>query len=648
MQYYYKNLYSNNNTYNNNTYNNAYSKGRVNSSKNNIDFFLIDSYENIRKIKDDRFSKYPNYSEIIFVNLHKGEYKEKEMYYVYNFINSYYFITIENQEHTGASIGLLLPRNKNNESFDIKNKVFNILKKSKFTEEMTKKLKIDLIKDNFELKNINYNHNNKNYINYKYSIIKRNRIENKDNNTLLIDKIINNNNSNNNNFNNSTPQGNYIYNNSQLNNNYQNSDNYQNYKNNGNNNVNHNEYQHLPNQNNIQNNGYNMNNSQINSNNNSQNPPQNSKYIFPEKGLNNIGSTCYMNATLQCLLHVSELISYFLNEYPNDRSTLRKKNKYETGGEISEAFYGLVNGICKTNNNNDLNQLNRNTTISKHRRNNSDYNYNNYISYSSDSISPYNFKSKLGIYNPQFQKFEANDSKDLILYLLQTMHEELNYFGDINTRYNNRVNQFDRAMTFNVFINNYNSHNFSIISNLFYGTYENTTKCDMCRNIIFNFQKFEFISFGMYNYNGKSFNIYDGFRDNETPQRLRGDNQFYCSYCKKLVDAEITCKIIQPPNKLLINIDYGKNKKYKPSSIRFDEIIDITKFVNFNFGCPIKYRIICVCTHLGYSGSYGHYIAYCRHRHSTQWYNFNDSSVNKCSKNDIYGGSPYLLLYEKI
>ena len=168
MQYYYKNLYSNKNTYNNNTYNNAYSKGRVNSSKNNIDFFLIDSYENIRKIKDDRFSKYPNYSEVIFVNVHKGE--KKEMYYVYNFINSYNFITIENQEHAGASIGLLLPRNKNNESFDIKNRVFSILKQSKFTEEMTKKLKIDLIKDNFELKDINYNHNNKNYNNVNNEI----------------------------------------------------------------------------------------------------------------------------------------------------------------------------------------------------------------------------------------------------------------------------------------------------------------------------------------------------------------------------------------------------------------------------------------------------------------------------------------------
>ena len=32
-------------------------------------------------------------------------------------------------------------------------------------------------------------------------------------------------------------------------------------------------------------------------------------------GLQNIGATCYMNVTLQCLFHIKELSSYFLNWY---------------------------------------------------------------------------------------------------------------------------------------------------------------------------------------------------------------------------------------------------------------------------------------------------------------------------------------------
>ena len=403
-------------------------------------------------------------------------------------------------------------------------------------------------------------------------------------------------------------------------------------------------------------NGSNSNANQNQDQNNQNNPI----YLFPKIGLNNIGSTCYMNATLQCLLHVSELTVYFLREYPNDKNNLNEKNKLiESHGQISNVFYELVKGVCE-----DEYKIKKNLNLAKlHNSMNDSSNYsgshknfekvepnlsssNTVISRS--SFSPYNFKKTLGIYNSQFKKFEANDSKDLILYLMQTMHEELNYFGGNNSINLARPNQYDKVNTFMYFMNSYNALNFSIISNIFYGTYENATLCYKCKKLLYNYQKFEFISFGMYDYRNKVFDIYNGFEDNSKPQQLMGENQFYCNTCKKLVDAEITSKIIQPPNKLLINIDYGKNKAFKPSQVKFGEIIDITKYVCFDFGAPIKYKIIGVCTHLGYSGSYGHYIAYCKHRETGDWFNFNDSSCRKCNKDEIYGGSPYLLLYEKI
>ena len=36
----------------------------------------------------------------------------------------------------------------------------------------------------------------------------------------------------------------------------------------------------------------------------------NENLYFSKKGLNNVGLTCYMNSTLQCLLHIVELINY--------------------------------------------------------------------------------------------------------------------------------------------------------------------------------------------------------------------------------------------------------------------------------------------------------------------------------------------------
>ena len=376
-------------------------------------------------------------------------------------------------------------------------------------------------------------------------------------------------------------------------------------------------------------------------------PPIQNNFYFHLKGLDNIGSTCYMNSTLQCLLHLNNLVSYFLNEYPKDFNLLNERNKNcPTHGNISKAFYDLTKEVYSQKNeakNNEMIILNNNELIQYYGANNI-IGYNNISNYS-NSISPSKYHTTIGNFNPQFRNLEANDSKDLILYLFQSMHSELNYLS------NNRINlpppnQYDRANVFNYFVNTYDRQNFSIISKLFYGTYENITKCKNCSKIFYNFQKFEFISFGMFNYNGKDFNIYDGFENNQKVQLLRGDNKSYCNNCKSLNDAEICSKIIVPPNNLLINIDYGKNKMFMPKTINFDEVIDITKYVNFYFGTNIKYQLISVCVH--YGDSFGHYVAFCKNKNNNKWYLFNDSECKECDKNEIHYGSPYLLLYERI
>ena len=504
------------------------------------------------------------------------------------------------------------------------------------------------INKNYNINNNNGNNNslNNNNINKNANInnIKNNQIKNNINYNHNLNNNINNNKNTNNNIDNNKFKNNIKNNN--INNNFNNNINNNLYNNNiYNNNINNNNI----NNNNIYNNNINNNINHIINNNNLEKQNLNKKYVFPTKGLDNIGSTCYMNSTLQCLLHVSELVNYFLYEYKKDKTILRNKNKNSsTNGKIPEAFYDLVNGVCNNNDGSisdtsisNINFLNPKSSINKYK--------NKEKIIKNNSFSPKNFKSILGYYNSQFKDFKANDSKDLLLYLLQTMHEELNYFGDNSPIRLPQPNQSNRESTFIYFMSLYNSQNFSIISKNFYGTYEIITTCHLCYTTIYNFQKFEFISFGMFKYKNKNFDIIDGFKDNEEPQVLKGNNRFYCNKCKKLIEASLSCKIIQPPNKLILNIDYGKNKKYQPSNINFDDIIDITKYVNFNFGTRIKYEITGICTHLGSSGKFGHYITFCKNKENKKWYSFNDSSCNEIKdKEEIYRGSPYILLYEKI
>ena len=190
-------------------------------------------------------------------------------------------------------------------------------------------------------------------------------------------------------------------------------------------------------------------------------------------------------------------------------------------------------------------------------------------------------------------------------------------------------------------ISYYNTNNFSKISLLFYGTYINSTICKACKQILYDFQKFEFISFQTHFYHKIKFNIFDGFKDNSKPYL---SNNYFCSICNKNQEAETTCEIFEPPQKLLIYIDYGKNQIYQPKCVEFEEEIDITRFVAFDYKLKFNYKISVVCTYVGNN----QYSAFCRHREKNVWYEFNDSSVRECNRNEIYRRNPYLLLYERI
>jgi ubiquitin C-terminal hydrolase len=339
-------------------------------------------------------------------------------------------------------------------------------------------------------------------------------------------------------------------------------------------------------------------------------------------------------------MHVSPLIDYFFNVYPKQCQEIKQINKsVETEGKISGAFYGLLKAI-------DAKGIQRKKLIISLGSNNYLQNKGSFI----NAVSPEIFQRTVGTYNHLFKNLEANDSKDLILYLLQIMHQELNYYT-LRKPFTGYPNQTDKDNTYQTFVTSYDLTNRSIISDLFYGTSENTTHCKTCNRIIYNFQKFEFLSFGMYKYNQKEFNLYNGFEDYSKEDVLQGDNQYYCNNCRKLCDADIRTQIYIPQRNLLINLDFGKNKIYMPKTINYDEQIDITRFIS-NQDEKIKgarYQILGVCSHYGDSGSYGHYIAYCRNKKNKTWYKFNDSMVSTCTKEEIkYGGNPYLLLYERI
>ena len=186
-------------------------------------------------------------------------------------------------------------------------------------------------------------------------------------------------------------------------------------------------------------------------------------------GLDNIGATCYMNATLQCLSNTSKLTEYFLKMFKYE---INNANKV-----MSNEFYNVIKNLW------DINNTNR-------------------------SFSPYSFKEKLSQENQLFKGNQYIDSKDLINFLLERFHLELNE-PRINMKKNYKINlndQLNEDKMLKIFINEFKMKYNSIISNLFYGMFETKSQCQKCKNIKYNFQVYSFLEFTLERVNEYCFN----------------------------------------------------------------------------------------------------------------------------------------------
>eukprot|EP00808_Paulinella_micropora_P030219 g45117.t1 len=109
-------------------------------------------------------------------------------------------------------------------------------------------------------------------------------------------------------------------------------------------------------------------------------------------GLKNLGNTCYLNSALQCLSHTSELTAFFRKGLHH--RDMNRQNPLGSGGKMAIAFGALVAQL--------------------------------WSSREKSAVSPASFKSALGQFARQFQGRQQHDSQEVLAFLLDGLHEDLN------------------------------------------------------------------------------------------------------------------------------------------------------------------------------------------------------------------------------
>ena len=357
----------------------------------------------------------------------------------------------------------------------------------------------------------------------------------------------------------------------------------------------------------------------------------------PLIGLVNVGATCYMNATLQCFSNIDLLTDFILI----NKDILNNQNKYDLGSEYTKVTINL---------------------------------WNKKINPKKRFYEPNDFKKKIGEKNPLFSGIAANDSKDLIMFILEELHKELNSRKECNNNdtgqnsFNGQIQlQTDEREEYLKF-KDYYSKNQSIIQKLFYGEQESYSLCHNCNTKIFTFSIFNFLIFPLEkvrqflinnnNYELGYVSLYDCFMQYKSKEIMTGENKMYCNKCNINSDFSMSNIIFKHPEILIIILNRGKGLEFQVP-FKYPKSFDLKDFINMNKNNDnyknnekIEFELISVITHIGDSSMSGHFIACCKSPVDNEWYCYNDAIVSECKDPiNIFGTNntssvPYVLIYQ--
>ncbi|XP_076203959.1 ubiquitin carboxyl-terminal hydrolase 8 isoform X5 [Aptenodytes patagonicus] len=329
-------------------------------------------------------------------------------------------------------------------------------------------------------------------------------------------------------------------------------------------------------------------------------------------GLRNLGNTCYMNSILQCLCNAPHLAEYFNGNLYQDH--INRSNFLGHKGEVAEEFGVIMKALWT-----------------------GQYKY----------ISPKDFKITIGKINDQFAGYSQQDSQELLLFLMDGLHEDLNK-ADNRKRYKEENNDhLDDFRAAELAWRKHKQLNESIIVALFQGQFKSTVQCLTCHKKSRTFEAFMYLSLPLAS--TSKCTLQECLRLFSKEEKLTDNNRFYCSHCKTRRDSLKKIEIWKLPPVLLVHLKRfsydGRWKQKLQTSVDFPlETLDLSQYVIGPKNNLKRYNLFSVSNHYGGLDG-GHYTAYCKNASKQRWFKFDDHEVSEISASSVKSSAAYILFY---